>query len=207
MLQRGKYMSAFDFEDKIISFSANKIKYQANEIIFLEGDICQQIAYVVSGEIIIRSITPDGSEFIIQDILPGQFFGDVMLFAKAKTYLGNVVAMKASTVIYFDMESFIRLLQSNAEFLANYLSMLADKTFHLKQNIKLLGLPTLRDKLLFYLEYESRSQNKKSIVLPMTRETLATMLNVRRPSLSRELSKMQKARLILVNNRVITLIK
>lgn len=195
-----------DIVNNLLLFASNKQTYQENEILFLEDDVCHQIAYVISGEIIIRSVTRDGNEFVIQVVGVGQFFGDVLLLAETNAYLGNVIARKAATVAFFETDQFIKMLQSSNEILIYYLKHLADKTFRLKQDLKLQGLPTLRDRLLFYFDSESKKQNQRTIVMPITREDLATLLNVRRPSLSRELSRMQKARLINVNRRFITLI-
>jgi CRP-like cAMP-binding protein len=186
--------------------SACEKNFVAGEMLFLQGDVCQDIGFVAMGEIVIRTTDPEGREFVIQSVKAGQFFGDVMLFANHPKYLGNVTALSLAKVLFFSLETFLCWLKSSDWALKSYLSGLAEKTFELKQNIKLLGMSSLRDKILFYLETEALRQDAKTRLLPMTREAWAAKLNVCRPSLSRELSRMQKDGLIVNAGKKITLL-
>jgi CRP-like cAMP-binding protein len=186
--------------------SAREKDFASGEMLFLQGDTCQEIGFVASGEIVIRTTDPEGREFVIQSVKAGQFFGDVMLFANHPKYLGNVAAISKAKVLFFSLETFMSWLKSSDQALKSYLSGLTEKTFELKQNIKLLGMSSLRDKILFYLETEALRQNAKTLLLPMTREVWAAKLNVCRPSLSRELSRMQKDGLIVNAGKKITLL-
>jgi len=169
------------------------------EMLFLEGDRCDRIGYVAEGQIVIRSSTPDGAEYLVQTVSPGQFFGDVMTFANEPRYLGNVVAETEVLVAFYSPRSFLKWLGQEEGLLEAYLRGLAQKTFELKQDVKLLAIPSLRERILFFLESERKKQDADSITLGMTRERWATKLGVCRPSLSRELSRMRKAGLIRID--------
>jgi CRP-like cAMP-binding protein len=183
-------------------FSAESCRhFQKGEIIFLEGDPCQKIGYVAQGRITIRSTTPEGTEYLIQGVDPGQFFGDVMMFADESRYLGNVVAEADSLVGYFSFSTFLELLRKRPDCLERYLRGLALKTFELKQEVKLLAMPSLRERILFFLDSERMKNGAEWIFLPMTREQLAAKLGVCRPSLSRELSRMRKDGILLIEGK------
>ena len=181
-------------------------EYDSGEILFLEGEICRGIGYVESGEIVIRSLDPEGRETTIQRIEAGQFFGDVMLFAFEETYLGNVTALTNAKVAFYSRPGFVRMLGRSELTLSAYLNEIAKKTYELKQSIKLLGLPNLRDQILYYLACETKRQKSATVTLPLSQEELAMKMNVCRPSLSRELSRMQKDGLIRCNRRKITVL-
>ncbi|NLN06965.1 MAG: winged helix-turn-helix domain-containing protein [Firmicutes bacterium] len=66
---------------------------------------------------------------------------------------------------------------------------------------------TIREKVLSYLEYESRRQHSRQIILPCTKKELAEKFGVRRTSLSRELARMRTDGLIDYNARSITLLE
>lgn len=187
-------------------FAAFEQSVPSGKILFLEGETCSHIAWVVEGEIVIRSTCPEGNETVIQTVFPGQFFGDVMLFAQEEKYLGNVVSVKPSVIAFFDPDAFLKMLQSEEGLLKTYLRENAIKTFELKQSMKLLTQPNLREKILFFLRTESLKQGKTLLRLSMNRESLAAKLGVCRPSLSRELSRMQDAGLIRCVGKTIALL-
>ncbi len=70
---------------------------------------------------------------------------------------------------------------------------------------KLLSQDTIRDKILFYLYQQKQIQFSDKIKLNMTKEELANLLFIQRPSLSRELIKMRDEGLIDFDRWTITL--
>ncbi len=65
---------------------------------------------------------------------------------------------------------------------------------------------TLRQRLLAYLDNERYGQGSCTVTLPITRTRLAQLMGVSRPSLSRELSNLQKAGLLRIEGRMITIL-
>lgn len=180
---------------------------RAGEILFLEGDVCREIGHVVSGRILVCSTNPEGRESVLQAVEPGSFFGDVMLLAGENRYLGNVVAETDSVVDFFSLEAFLDHLASSRDGLSEYLRELAVKTFALKQETKLLALPTLGEKILYFLEAESIRTGSDRIRIRMTRETWASRLGVARPSLSRELSALSRKGKIRLEGKDVVLLR
>lgn len=197
--------------DKTIPYPLTPADYEKcghpGQILFLEGDECTHVGYVVSGELVIRSVHRDGGEFVIQALKPGQFFGDVLLFAKEdRRYLGNVISLTESHIAFYSPDAFVKLLQGSKEGLIAYLQEISEKAYELKQDLKLLAQPTLKDRILFLLDTEAKRQGSTVILLPFTRERLALKLHVARPSLSRELSILQKAGIIRCTGKKIQLL-
>ncbi|MDD2432004.1 MAG: helix-turn-helix domain-containing protein, partial [Firmicutes bacterium] len=88
-----------------------------------------------------------------------------------------------------------------------YLEFVSDRSFILGDKIRYSVNRTIREKLLMYLELESKKQKTNHIILPMTKKQLAERIGVQRTSLSRELAKMAKDGLVEVGANSITLIK
>jgi len=178
------------------------------QILFLEGEECTHVGYIVSGELVIRTVHRDGGEFVIQSLKQGQFFGDVLLFAhEDRRYLGNVISLTESRIAFYSLETFLNWLQSSKDWLHAYLQEIAEKAYELKQDLKLLAQPTLNDRILFFLDAESKRQGSATVLLPYTRERLALLLHVARPSLSRQLGILQKEGLIRCEHKKIHLLK
>ena len=79
------------------------------------------------------------------------------------------------------------------------LSILAQKAYFLNQKVQILSCATLRQKIARILLKNCRPDGK--VLLAMNREELADFLNTARPSLSRELMKMQDDGLITIQKR------
>lgn len=179
----------------------------AGEILFLEGDRCREIGRVASGRILIRSTNPEGKESVLQAVEPGSYFGDVMLLAGEDRYLGNVVAETDAVIDFFPLPNFLDRLAASRVELCGYLRELALKTFSFKQEMKLLALPTLGEKILFFLGAESAKTGSERIRIGLTREAWASRLGVARPSLSRELSRLARKGKIRVEGKDILLLR
>ncbi|MFH0992947.1 MAG: Crp/Fnr family transcriptional regulator [bacterium] len=171
-------------------------RYDPGAILFWQGDLCRAVAYVASGSIAIKSSSPDGRELTIQEVGCGDFFGDVLTFAGEHHYLGNVVANEPTLICFLAPDAFLALLTASRPLLAAYLAALSRKTFQIKQQVKLLSLPDLRSKILFYLGQYLGPLPAGPVPIPGSKERLASLLCVERPSLSRELAHMKKEGII-----------
>ena len=112
--------------------------------------------------------------------------------------------MEETEIILIKKDDFKVLLESNKEFLNNYLKHIAKINIEKTYKIKLLGQPSIREKIFFYLKEEIRKTGSNKVILNMTKEELASMMSLNRPSLSRELMRMKKEGLIDYDKNSIT---
>ena len=87
--------------------------------------------------------------------------------------------------------------------LENILREVAREAVYLNLKIQLLSQPTLRDKLLFYLNVMHDSQHSHVFTIPFTREKLAQFICADRSAVSRELSRMQREGIITIEGKQI----
>ena len=87
--------------------------------------------------------------------------------------------------------------------LENILREVARDAVYLNLKIQLLSQPTLRDKLLFYLNVMHDSQHSRVFTIPFTREKLAQFICADRSAVSRELSRMQSEGIITIEGKQI----
>ena len=69
--------------------------------------------------------------------------------------------------------------------------LLGEKNYMLNHKIDLLMLKGMREKLATYLLNEAQHQNSYAFNIPLNRNELADYLNVSRPSMCRELSRLK----------------
>lgn len=80
--------------------------------------------------------------------------------------------------------------------LRNLLGTFVDKIDHLGDKVRILSMPSARKRIAFHLF--SVQEKSGSIRLHLTREEMADYLGMARPSLSRELGRMQEEGIIQV---------
>lgn len=179
-------------------------KYNKGEIIYFEGDECKNVSIIIKGEISITTYNYD-SITEINHLKDNELFGDSLVLSNDNRYLGNVNAIKDTTLCIIPKENWLNLLK-NEVILKNYLEIVSNKVFKIQSKVKVLSQKTIRDKILFYILSEYKRTNKKEIKIK-SKEALAMYLNIPRPSLSRELINLKNEGILDFNRYSIILIK
>ena len=184
--------------------------YQKGEILFHTGDTPQYLFLLLEGCIAICRDSSGGERTMINVFQQsGQLFGEVFLFLQDQPYPCYGVAEQPSKVMEIPKMFFYKPCGKTCDYhtrlIQNTLSLLASKAYFLNQKVRLLSFPTLRQKIIAYLLQQE--QANQMITLPMNREQLAGYLGVTRPSLSRELMKMQKESLIKIEGRTVAILQ
>ena len=120
-------------------------------------------------------------------MLEGDVFGEALVFSKAKTYPATVIALSECTVLFINKNDVLKLCSYEEKILENFISLLSNKVFILNSKIKSISFKSLRQKVINYILNEVKEQKSKSIILKHSKEEIAALLGIPRPSLSREL--------------------
>ena len=86
------------------------------------------------------------------------------------------------------------------------MKILAVKTIKFHERIEITSNRTTREKLLAYLDIESKKQGKRSFEIPFDRQELADYLEVERSGLSAEISKLRSEGIIKSEKNRFTLL-
>ncbi len=170
-------------------------------IIYHEGDACENIGIVISGKIDIVSYSFEGKEQLINTLKAGEIFGNNLLFSSEPLYRGDVVAKEKSVVAFINKENLVFLLQNNAEFLNLYLKAQSDKAKALTARIQLLSFTNAEERLFYYASKNDGVINFKNVT------SLAATIGVQRETLSRLLTNLIERHLIKKEKGKITVIK
>jgi len=192
------------FEDYLNHFYIKD--YKANQVIFNEGDTCQYLGLVLKGVISISTYTYFEKEYNILTGHKDDIFGENLLFSSDPIFLGSIISKNDSRIGFISKIKLIQLLTDNQNLLCEYLNTISNKFIQTQNKVKLLSQKSIREKVLFYL-VESSKKNKTDFILVKSKEDLADLLNIPRPSLSRELINLKKLNLIDYNRYKIWLKK
>ena len=181
-------------------------EYEKNTIICNEGDTCNNIYLLIEGEAKIYTYSFEENLYLIKSIKEKDVFAIQLVFATNNKFLGNIIASKKSKIKIISKNTFINACTKNSDLLTQYLNHSANNYLKLQNRLKILSQKSIREKILFLLEQKTEHKNNNKIYIKSKNE-LAEYLNIPRPSLSRELIKLQNENIIKFDKHYITLLK
>ena len=108
--------------------------------------------------------------------------------------------MTGSTVLFISPDKIVGRCANACSFhrqlTVNMLKLLSDKAMKLNKKVEYMSIRGMREKLCTFFWEQYKKQQSNIIHLPMKRNEMADFLNVSRPSMSREMSRMREEGLI-----------
>ncbi len=136
----------------------------------------------------------------------GDVFGEALVFSKARTYPATVISLNESKVLFIDKSDILKIFTKEEKVLENFISLLSNKVFILNSKIKSISFKSVRQKVIGYILNEVKEQKSNSIMLKNTKEEIAALLAIPRPSLSRELINLRNLGYIKFDRKKITVL-
>ncbi|MPN41834.1 hypothetical protein SDC9_189389 [bioreactor metagenome] len=132
--------------------------------------------------------------------------GANLLFATNNIYPLNIYCSSECKLIHIE-KTVVEKLLHNYDFVMSYVRSLSQNALGLNHKIAMFSRKTLRQNIYEYLLQQSISQQSQTVYLPFSKKEFADYLGVQRPSLFRELKKMQFDGIISIDNRKIKIVK
>lgn len=175
--------------------------FRAGTIISSEGESCSSIGAVVSGKIKIVSYSFEGDEIVFNTLIPNDIYGNNLVFSSDNKYKGNVISLTDSTVCFIYKDNLLKIFKNNEKFLIAYLAYQSEFSKKLNSQIKLLSFDSAEERFLFYLHLHQNKISYKSIT------DLANAIHLKRETLSRLITELEKKHIIRRASKEIVLIK
>lgn len=180
--------------------------FDKGEIIAQEDDKCNSIGLVLEGAVNIERIYPSGKAIVMKKMLPGDVFGEALIFSKTTTYPATVIAYSNCIIAYLNKVELLKLFSLDNRIFENFMMLLSDKILMLNNKIKSISLKTVKQKVVDYILEEYNLQKNLNISLKLSKEEIAELIGIPRPSLSRALMNLREENLIEFDRNKITII-
>lgn len=177
------------------------VELPKSKILFHEEEICKCIGILIEGEITISSYTISGNEIIYNSLKSGDIFGNNLVFSNEPKYKGSIIAKSNSIIGLIYKEDLLEILQNNKQFLIKYLEIQSNFGKKSNEKIKLLTLENVEERFLFYLQSRGGKIQIKSVTY------LSNVLYAKRETISRLLTRLEKANAIKRIGKEISLVK
>lgn len=171
------------------------------ELLFLEGDVGRSLYILVEGTIQIYKAAADGREIVIKTVLPGEVFGEVVLFEE-KRYPVNARALSKCRLLMLPRVQIDCLLAEDA-FRRDFIGMLMRKQRYLAGRILHLSAHDVEDRFFEFLREQYGEKQTYSITL--SKKDLAAAIGTIPETFSRLILRLKKDGTIRWDGKTIVL--
>lgn len=190
-----------DIEKLLKELEANTLTYKKDLTILSTVKNQNIIGFVVYGFIQIIKTDYNGNVTVVEDIKENSIFGS--MFSNISNNEYQIITKEETKIIILDYDYIISKnnnLYYNI-FIQNLLKITFNKISEKNDRIEILSQKTIRNKLLKYLEIQTKKTGSKSIYY--SSNNLASYIAVDRSAMWRELKNLEEDRVIEINNKVI----
>jgi len=177
-------------------FECNSRTFEKGETVFRFMDHAESVGIVLDGSIAGIKPFPDGSEMSVTTRKPGDLLGQAAAFSAMRRYPCDLIARERSEVLILKREELLSLMRKDARVMENFITGIASVTYMLQRRLELTGFKGIAQKAAFWLLMKSEETGQKKVMIPGSVSNWASLMNVSRPSLHRELRKMEENGLI-----------
>ena len=170
--------------------------YDKEETIFHLMDPALRIGIILEGRVEAQKSFPNGSQVNVSVRGPGEMIGPAAVFSKSQRYPCDIVALEPATLMMLRKEDLLSLMQKDVKILQNFTTEIASATYMLQQRLELLSYSGIAQKAAFWLLMQVRQTGESIVQIPDSMSRWATIMNVSRPSLHREMKKLEEKGII-----------
>ena len=179
---------------------ARVMSFEKRFTVFSDGSRAKYIGIVLSGRVRTSYTDFYGNRSIISESGVGELFAEEFACADVSTLPVSVEAAEESEVMLIDCSHILHTCQNSCShhqrLIYNLMRSLAEKTIAYHRRIEITSKRTTRDKLLAYLNIESKLRSSESFEIGFDRQELADYLEVDRSGLSSEIGKLKREGII-----------
>ncbi len=180
--------------------------YKPNSYILKTGSSVDYLGVILDGSAYIRK---SDSANIIEKLNVNDIFGHNIVCLGQKKSPVDIVSEKGCEVLFLPFDKLVtpceKLCSYHLQLIRNIMKMISKRNTLLEDKVDIIGLKTIREKILALLDIYKTAQG--TFTIPYSREQMAKFLCTDRCALSRELSKMQKEGIIRFSKNNFELLK
>ena len=177
------------FLENFIGRTPNALReFGIGDFIALQGTVCQSLYLLYSGRV----------QVTIEEIEAPRLLAPAFIFATDNRFPVNITTLTNCEVLVLNRTDFVDLMHREKIVMQNFLRIISDRSIFLSRKLNAFALQDLKTRLLAYLrEHEN----------PRSRQEIADILGVARPSLARVLSELADEGYLRIEKRKITVVR
>lgn len=219
MVQRSGHAA----EDPAVSLAANRLfegfspeerdravascirkRYRRGEPVFSVGDRPEFVYFLEAGHVKLVSLEENGSERILHIFRPGDVFGEILFSVERRPF--DAVAVDETRVGIMSKATFLQLLHTAPRWGLNFIRLVSDRLFTTERDLAALSRTWTRPRLVHLLLKLADTLGEQDaegtlIRVPVTHETLASMIGASRVRVTSMLNQLRREGLLSKRGR------
>ena len=179
-------------------------RFKKGDILAIQDQPVNRLVILLTGSVKGEMSDPSGKMVKVEDIEAPSPLAILFLFGQENRFPVTATAREDGTAVVIPRQSVLRMLSMNETILKNYLDLSADFASRLSRKLHFMSFRSIRQKIAVYLLDLSHVQGSEKIILDRSKSALAEYFGVARPSLEREITRMQEEGLITAERREMT---
>ena len=193
---RSKATQGFDAQAFLDStgIARKVVEYARNEVIFAQGDACENVMYIQKGGVKLSVLSKTGREAVIAMLGPGDFFGEGCL-AGQPVRMGSATATTPSTILLVQKTKMVALLHKQHALSDRFIAHMLARNARIEEDLidQLFNSSEKRLARALLLLARYGKEDKPTRVVPnITQETLAEMVGTTRSRINFFMNKFKK---------------
>lgn len=193
---------------EVIHAGSSLLSLDKGEILFHQGDPVRGFYFVLRGQVQLSVSTAEGAEKVVEIVTAGESFGEAVVFDGLR-YPVTSTALVATDLLGVSSEAVLDLLDRDPSFARRMLANMAVRLRRLIRDVESYSLRSGIQRVVGFLLHEAIGEEgngpERTVLLPTSKQVLASRLNIAPETLSRILRDLSEDGLISVQGRRITL--
>jgi CRP-like cAMP-binding protein len=181
------------------------VHLQPKQVFFSQGSPADSVFYLRTGSARLTVVSADGKEATVAMLSSGEFIGEESLASVGGLHLATATALVVCTALQIAREEMIRVMYEERSFSEMYMKFLLARSMRTQADLvdQLFNSCEKRlARVLLLLAEFGEPGKSKSVIPPITQETLAEMVGTTRSRVSFFMNRFRKLGLIEYNGRI-----
>lgn len=175
------------------------------EAVFHRGEPCNGFHIMVYGQVKLVAVSPAGAEKVVRLLGPGESFGEALMFLD-RPYILSAIALADSMLLTVDKTVLIAELESQPMLGRKMIAGLSRRLHAFVSDVKSYSLHSGTQRVIGYLLQAQEAAGGGELRLEVSKNVIASRLNLTPEHFSRILHDLSGKGLIQVNGRVIIIL-
>jgi CRP/FNR family cyclic AMP-dependent transcriptional regulator len=174
-----------------LSECAVRRKVRKNTIVIAEGDETDSLYAIESGRVRVFTNNEEGREFILANLGPGEYFGELALL-DAGPRSASVITLERCVFLTISKEDLTTWLTGRPENAMTLLCALSRRLRGITEDLTSFALQNVYGRVVRLLLRDAKEEDGCLIAGPMTQQEIADMVGASREMVSRILQELKR---------------
>jgi CRP-like cAMP-binding protein len=182
-------------------------RYEEGRCVAFRGDPYEELCIILEGELQAGITDVEGHTLVVEVLEAPQVVASAVFFSSSRRLPVDLLARTDVVLLRIPRSELLALLHEHEAILQGLLTDMGNRLQFLAQRLRMSQFSSIRQKLAVYLTELAEQTGTTVVSTPNTRQELADIFGVARPSVSRAISELEHEGLVRTHGREFELVQ